>query len=275
MSEIATLEAPDSEETKAETPDETKGVDSATDVQDDAVQTGAQETPEEHLAALEAERQKAEQAEIDLRAEQKAQELRAREEREGQEKARKERVKSAFPSALRRLNSVMDSYEGFTPENRKEFTDVLEALNLVHEEASNERVSEQYREAFAQNLGDQADAFWKEAEALQDDDGGIPVAKLLDLYAEKRAPQLKGVKSMTLEQAKSASPVLARELASALKAEFEKGRENPLPAGEPGGGEGGSSTYSSEHALNVAFNNGELSHAQYAEQYKRLTGHEP
>ena len=239
MSETQTLDPP--AETEAATPSETEDAplnEDVTDAQDDAVQTDAaessEETPEQHEAKLEADRLEAERAAIREEERQRVESEKAQEQKTAQEAARKEQVKQAFPRAVRDMDALLDRFDAGEELTRKQFTDVLAGLNLVAESAAEERVSDRYREAFAEKLGDEAEAFWKEADALKEEDGSIPVAALLDLYAEKRALQAKPVKSMTLDQAKSASPVLARELATALKAEFDKGRKAPLPAGEPG-----------------------------------------
>lgn len=271
MSELSTLDRPaETADTKTETPDETKdeSLNEAVTEDQESAQTDQTDEPKEtpdHLAELEATRLEAERAAIREEERQALADSKAQEERESREKARKERVKQAFPSSLTKLSSVLDSVErelatdGQTYElNRKLFTDVLEGLNLEVEASANERISEQYHEAFAANLGQDAEAFWQEAEALKDEHGMLPVASLLELYADKRALQAKPIKSMTLDQAKSASPQVARELANVLKAEYLKGRDDPSPAGEPrgtgrdGGARQDLSTRAKARALHVA-----------------------
>lgn len=250
MSEAAVIDAPETTETKGAPPAETKDVEpNVTDGAEAKLQTDAEATPEDHAAELDREKAEAEEARLQQLAEQKAQDLERQKERQARETARKEKVRSARQTAVTKFGSLADQVDAVLktlPEpssvNRKSFTDVIEALNLDIEEAKSEEVAESYRAAFDAGLGEAAADFWKAAEELAGEDGATPVSALLDLYAERKAAASKWAKELTLDEAKKASPKLRLEVTNALKAEYEKGRENPLPAGEPRGGDGASAS---------------------------------
>ncbi len=239
-------------EAPVETQDATLGV---TDEQAPSAQTAEtpdvetaepEESPEQHEAKLEADRLEAERLAIREEERQRIEQEKVTEQRQQREATRKAAIRNARQNALAKTSAIAAQFAGITMTDAdgdevsfdsKALVNVIEALNLDIETAINERLSEEYQEqyhaAFAEKLGADAEAFWQEAEELQEEDGNIPVPALLELYAEKRALQAKVTRTMTLEAAKAASPTVARELAAALKAEYDKGRKSPLPAGEP------------------------------------------
>lgn len=242
MAETTTLDPPaETAETQTELPDETQATPlegGGTDVQGEAQTdpTPEVETPEQHTAKLEADRLEAERAAIREEERARLETERNSEQARLREAQRKARLKEAFPNARTKIESLLADFEN---PPTQDFIQALESLNLVAEEVANDRIAEDYRAAFDAGLGEGAEAFWKEAEALEED-GSIPVAALLELYAEKKALSSKPLRTMTLEQAKTASPVVAREIAKALQDEYQRGREHPLPAGEPSGDGNGS-----------------------------------
>lgn len=257
MAEAAVAEAPVTTETKGEPhAEETKdlrvtdlsGEQQTAEAENDAPDSKSEpESAEEHAAKLETERKAADEA---LRAEEikkAAIDLKAQEEREAAQKARKEQISTARTTAVtdaanvaKGINDLLESYEVTNPEtgkpfriNEKRLTNIVEKLNLAVEESVRGEVADEYQTAFNDRLGDQSDAFWEEANKLAEEDGMIPVAALLDLYAERKAPSTKAIKDMSLEDFAKASPKARKELADKLKSEFDRGREDPMPPGEP------------------------------------------
>lgn len=252
MSEAAVIERPVTEttETKGDAPDATT-LPEAEDVEG-KLQTGtegdtgsetASEEPDAHLAELERESADA-QAKLDEERIAKGIEEREKQRQaEARENARKEKVRNAVPSALERMGKLTEGLSKLTITdaegepyslNPKAFTNIIEGLGLSVEEAISEKVNASYDAAFMESLGaDAIDGFWEAAKEKADAEGNVPVSALLELHAESKALQTRAVKSLTLEQAKELSPTLKKQLVDGLKAEFERGRANPLPSGEP------------------------------------------
>jgi len=275
--DAAVIDAPPATETQAEIPADPKGLQATdqpdasvqTDSPDSAPTTDADDKPAsaDHAAELESERVQAEEARLAELAETRAQELIKQREQEARQKERKDNKTSARTATMGVVTNLAnrlaqmeirdadgESYN-FNP---KLLTSAVESMALKIEPEIRAEVEESYRTSFDIGLGDASEGFWEEADKLAEEDGSTPVAALLDLYVEKQASKAKSITSLDLDDLVKLSPKARLSLANAKKAEFERGRENPLPAGEPrGNGQSASPrvTYSTKQearALHIA-----------------------
>ena len=286
MSETTTLDRPaETAETEAETPDETGAAQSGTADQDEAVQPDTseveerpEETPEQHEAKLDADRiaaERAEAVEADRRdretqrlADEKAADAKAAETEQRQTFVREI---SKAEAEFARMENEYSFGEDVRPEWDKFKADVLNGYrNIQNVAVKNAHLSlaDDYEADFDDLLGkEKADAV---RATISDKDGNYEHKDFVRAAADELALQAKPIKSMTLEQAKSASPVLARELATALKHEFSEGRKHPEAEGEPGGdgGAGYASPYRTLADAEAAHVRGDITNAEM----RRLKG---
>lgn len=270
MSELAVADPPvETPEPKSDDLAEAKGAISATDGTEAEPQTGepGDETPEDHAAELDREKAEADEALLNQRAEQLAEEKRVKDAAEAREKGRKDRIRNARTTAVTRFSTLADRLDAALKAEgkqvaieRKPFTDIIEALNLDIEEAKTEELNDRYKAGFDAALGDEAEDFWKDAEALADDGGDADISALVDLAVEKKALKSKTVRNASLKDLTDASPKARKELADRDKKEYERGLDDGIKS--PSGAPRGSSTSASNRVSYTTKTEARNLHAQ-------------
>ena len=241
MSEAAVAEPPVTTDPKGAPPDETKTPPDDGESTDDQAPQQTDEPKDDAPAdddpdAVAArEREEAEAALIDQKAEEKAEARRAEEERTRRESERKEAIKNARVNHITRVDALVASlpklHDADGTEltiNSKAFKDAAEALNLVVEESVATAIADEYRTEINRTLSKEAqEALWKDVGDKTE------AGNVLAHYAEHRALETKAVKTADPEALIAANPKLKLHIANEKKASREQGRKDP--PGEPSG----------------------------------------
>lgn len=252
MSETTVLDKPVTEttETKGDAPDETtllnaEDVEGKLQTETDADSGGETETeqPDDHLAELEREKAEAQKAEDETRIQEAIEARERQRQAEARENARREKIKNAIPNAHAKMGKLTEQLSKLTITDAdgeaytfkpEAFSNIINGLGLEVEEAVKQKTDAEYNAAWEAGLKtpERITEFWDKAKDLADDEGAISVTALQDLYTEMTMFESKAFKGMTLEQAMEA-PKVKKAIADLKLAEYNRGRESPLPAGEP------------------------------------------
>ena len=252
MSEATAVAEPEVTDTQAATPESTQDTSST---EDEVTETQATVQTEPTEGETQADEEDPTEVAIRSRveAELETERERVREEetqrlfteaRQAEAQQAQAALRQSFTTALRNAGQTLDnlmladglSERKLTPAERAAVLSPFEEYNRLAVQAAQTEAFGQITDAIYASLPKDSHADFTKAANQK------PLKEYLDTYAETRALSTKAVKGMTLEEATKTSSKLKAEIDSLKATEYERGRKNPKPAGEPpidGRGSGG------------------------------------